>query len=267
MTKTALYSNVNQVGKWLNHHSPKILTFLGITSGISAAVMAVKITPKYQYELERLHVDELNKLTSERMTKKELYLEELKIFAKNYSASIGVGAISCASVISAQRINSKRIAGLATAYKLSESALKEYQSKVVEKIGEKKAEAIKKEIIEDRLAKEYPREEDLLDLPREKGDYLCYDQFLDKYFYSTEAKIQKAFNIINRRLNREMWVCLNDLYFELGYAKGSSVGRILGWNVETTGEGGVEPDIRAINTDYGPVLTLDYDADLRMDFA
>lgn len=267
MNKVALRSNVNNVGRWINHHSPKILTLLGITSGISAAIMAVKVTPKYQYELEKLHVDELNKLTSERMEKKKLYLEELKIFAKNYGPAVGVGVVSCASVLSAQHINSKRIAGLATAYKLSESALKEYQTKVIEKVGEKKAESIKKELLEEKLAKEHPREEDICDLPREPGDYLCYDCFLDKYFYSTETKIQKAFNLINRRLNREMWVSLNDLYFELGYAKGSSVGRMLGWNVETTGEGGVEPEIRAIPSDFGPpILTVDYDADLRQDY-
>lgn len=267
MNNLAMRTGLKTAGRWINHNSPKILTLLGITSGISAAIMAVKVTPKYQYELAKLHEDELEKLTSERMQKRQLYLEELKIFAKNYGPAVGVGVISCASVLSAQHINNKRIAGLATAYKLSESALKEYQAKVIEKVGEKKAEAIKKELLEDKLAKEHPREEDLVDLPREPGDYLCYDCFLDKYFYSTETKIQKAFNIINRRLNREMWVSLNDLYFELGYAKNSSVGRMLGWSVEHTGEGGVEPDIRAIPSDFGPpILTVEYDADLRQDY-
>lgn len=267
MNKAIMVKKVNNLGKWINHNSPKILTILGIGSGITAAYMACKVTSRYEDAIDTLHMQNINAKPEEKLEKKQMYWEEAKIFAKHYGPSIGVGIISAASIISAQHINNKRVAGLATAYKLSESALREYQSKVIEKVGEKKAEQIKKEIIEDRLAKEHPREEDLTDLPRQTGDYLCYDKFLDKYFYSTQTKIEKAFLIINNRLRREDWVNLNDLYFELGYAKGSSVGRMLGWNMGYLPETGVEPEIRAIVTDDGPVLTLDYDADLRTDYS
>lgn len=56
-------------------------------------------------------------------------------------------------LIGASSVNLRRNAALATAYTLSESALKEYREKVVETIGEKKEQAVQDAVAKERTSK------------------------------------------------------------------------------------------------------------------
>lgn len=51
-------------------------------------------------------------------------------------------------------MHAKRTAALATAYKLSETALTEYKEKVVETIGEKKEQLVRDKIDKDHIDKD-----------------------------------------------------------------------------------------------------------------
>ena len=65
------------------------------------------------------------------------------------SAALSVGSTVC--LIAAHGENQRRNAALATAYALSESALKDYREKVTETVGPKKAEAVDDAVARDKL--------------------------------------------------------------------------------------------------------------------
>lgn len=257
MGKKDICRMINKVGRSLNRNSPKIFTILGIGSGITAAVMAVKATPDYQIDMgeHKIYASEHG------ISKKEDVIGKTKIFAKWYGPSIGVGVISIASVLNAQRINTKRMAGLATAYKLSEAALKEYQDKVVEKFGEKKAKDIHKSILEDRIAATCPVEADMQNEPKDPGDYLCYDYYTGKYFYSTQSKLDAAGKEINRRLGEEGDYILLDEFFDLiERNQRTAAGRFMCWPYvpHTPVHFDTSKSISNPNPELPPILILDY---------
>ena len=253
MNKVQIYRFVNKVGRSLNHNSPKILTALGISGGITAAVMAVKATPNYIYETERIPDIQPK--------------EKAKIFAINYGPSICMGAISVTSILGAQHINSKRIAGLATAYKISETALREYQDKVIEKVGEKKAKQIKDSIIEDRLRKG-PADADIDNEPKDSGDYLCYDYYTGKYFYSTQAKLDAAGAEINHRLKEDGdFVALDEFFDLIERNQRCGAGKYMGWAYisHTPVHFNTSQSFPNPNPEQPPILILDYTDTLCMD--
>ena len=103
-------------------HSPEILTGIGITGMITTTIMAVRATPKALILIE----ERGNSLTP---------IETVKAAWTCYIPAAITGCLSIVCLIGASSVNVRRNAALAAAYTLSESALKEYQEKVVEHIG------------------------------------------------------------------------------------------------------------------------------------
>lgn len=116
-------------------------------------------------------------------------------------------------LIGASSTNLRRNAALATAYTLSESTLKEYQEKVVETIGEKKEQSIRDSVSKDKMVKNPVRE---VILTESGGNTICYDVLSGRYFKSDRDKITRVMNELNRQMRDEMYVTLNDFYYELG---------------------------------------------------
>ena len=248
MNKASFYRFVNSIGRKVNRNSPKLLVALGIGGGVTAAVMAVKATPNYIYESERYE-------DAEPKTK-------AKIFIHNYGPSIGVGVGSAAAIIFAQKINNDRIAGFAAAYKLSETALRELQDKVVEKVGEKKAKQIKESIMEDRVRNGYPTEADLANEPKDAGDYICWDLYTGKFFYSTQAKLNAAAEKVNNRLKEDGdFVSLSEFFDLIERNCDCAAGRYMGWtyvNQYTPVHFNTSQTIPTPNPDLPHILVLDY---------
>ena len=91
------------------------------------------------------------------------------------------------------------------------------------------------------------------------GDYLCYDEFSGRYFMSTIEKVQRAVNIINRRIFNETDVCLNDFYDEVGLPA-ISMGDMFNWDMQSGEQ--VAFDIRftpGFDENRHPCLVLNYD--------
>ena len=64
-----------------------------------------------------------------------------------------------------------------------------------------------------------------------KDEHLCYDALSSRYFKSSVNTLEKAEITLNRRLMDEMWVSLNEFYWELGLSS-SQVGDDLGWHID-----------------------------------
>lgn len=233
------------VGRALKKRSPELLTGIGIGGMLTTTFLAVKATPKALLLIER----EKDKLGEEKLTP----VETVKAAWLCYIPAAVTGVVSVICLIGASATNSRRNAALATAYTLSESALKEYREKVVETIGEKKEKAIRDEIAKDKVAKAPLSEQRVIFTG--KGDTLCYDTLSGQYFKSDIEKIRRAINELNRNLVLNGYVSLNDLYYLLGL-RSTKLGDDLGWNVNKSL---VEPSFHSILAEgEEPCLVIDY---------
>lgn len=240
------------IQRTLVKHSPEILTGLGITGMITTTIMAVKATPKALDIINDMEYEKGDILTP---------VEKVKATWKCYIPSAITGTLSITCLIGASSVSSKRNAVLATAYKLSESALKEYQEKVVETIGEKKEEKIRDAIAKDVIEHNPVKNNEVI--ITDNGDTLCYDAISGRYFKSNIDKINKIVNELNRTMLGDMYVSLNDFYYELGL-KGTDLGDQLGWNIN---RGFI--DLRfstQLSEDDTPCLVIDYSVPPRYDF-
>lgn len=239
-----IYSNVKR-GFLAN--SPAILTGFGIAGMISATVMAVLATPK---ALDK--IAEIKEQVPED-DKKEFAKEVVTKVAPLYLPTVATTGFSVACLICAQNVNSKRTAAFATAYSLSESALKEYQAKVVETIGEKKEQKIRDEIAADTIARNPVVNNEIIITG--KGDVLCYESLSGRYFTSDIETLRKIENYLNKRLLTEMFISNNELYYELGL-KSVKNGDSLGFDIN---DGLIEFSFSYAAADDGrPCLVLGY---------
>lgn len=207
----------------LGKHSPEILTGIGIAGMITTTVMAVRATPKALDLLSEVREN------TEGEDKKTVTKE---IVTKVYPVYIPATLTACFSIaclIGASSVNVRRNAALATAYTLSENALKEYQNKVVETIGDKKEQSIRDAIAKDTIQKNPVTNTEVIITA--KGDTICYDSHSDRYFTSDIDKLRRIENEFNKRLMNEMYISLNELYYEMGL-RSTEEGDELGFNID-----------------------------------
>lgn len=234
-------------------HSPEILTGIGIAGMITTTVMAVRATPKALILID----DKKEELEADELTPKEIIQTAWVCYIP--AAVIGTASIAC--LIGASSVNIRRRAALATAYSLSESALKEYQEKVVETIGEKKEQSIRDAVAKDKIEKNPVSSREVI--ITEKGNTLCYDAVSGRYFKSDIDKLKKAENELNRRMRDEMYISLNDFYYEIGLNR-TSIGDELGWNIDN---GYIDLSFSSQLADDGtPCLVIEYCVEPRYDF-
>lgn len=253
MNKLNVAKLLKDVKTIVSQHSPELLTGIGIAGMITTTVLAVRATPKalklIENKKEELHLEPTEKLTP---------VETVKATWKCYIPAAVTGVTSVACLIGASSVNARRNAALATAYNLSASALSEYKEKVVETIGEKKEQAIRDKVAEERLKKEPVNKSSII--VTGNGTSRFYDDISKRRFTSDIEKIRRIQNDLNARmLEGEDYVSLNEFYYELGL-EGISFGDDLGWNVSKNGRGGmISVDFSAhLDDDNVPCIVLEY---------
>ena len=253
MDKFNLSSLVETVKKFTTKHSPEILTGIGIAGLVSTSVITGKATLKASRILEE-----------ERENKEEdiSNIEVVKLCWKPYIPVVITGVASISCIIFGNSQNHKRNAALATAYSISEAALREYKDKVVEVIGEKKEKSIKDAIAKDKIeAKPVDNNEVIM---TGKGQSLCYDSISGRYFKSDIEDIRSACNRINSELIKQGYISLNDFYYELGL-ESIKQGELMGWNLSK--DDLVELHFSSqLAADGTPCLVLDYNVTPKYDF-
>ena len=254
MSKVSVKDLSQNIKSTLSKRSPEILTGIGIAGMVTTTILAVKATPKA--------VLLLNDRKNELEIKKLPVMEVVKTTWKCYiPAAVTCGA-SIACLIGASSVNFKRNAALATAYKLSETALAEYRDAVVETIGEKKERDIRDKVAEKRVKKNPVTKSDVI--VTGNGTTLCLDSISGRYFQSSMQKIESAKNKINERMLCDNYVSLNDLYDELGM-ECTKIGEDLGWNI--FGDGLLDISFSSQLTDDGtPCLVMDYSVEPRHNY-
>lgn len=258
MEKLNIAKITNDIQTILTKHSPEILTGIGIAGMVASTVLAVQATPKAikLIETER----ELTEANNEELTK----IDKVKVCWKCYIPAAVTGVMSIACLIGASSVNAKRNAALTAAYTLSDSALREYRSKVIETIGEKKDKTVKDKISEDQI-KSNPVTKNEVYIT-DKGDSLCFEPISGRYFKSDIDKIKKAENNLNKRIISDAFnsgVSLNDFYEEIGLPK-TNMGENIGWSLDT---GLIDIYLSAQVTDDGtPCLVINCTNPPKYDF-
>ena len=221
MNKAGLKQTIKSAERVLTKYSPGILTGIGIAGMIGATFMAVKATPKALYLIEtKKEESEVEELAP---------VETIKTCWKCYIPATLTTVVSAVCLIGASTVSAKRNAALATAYSISEAALREYQEKVVEVIGEKKEKAVRDAVAKDQIERDPVTKSEVVIIDS-NSNTLCYEPLSGRYFKSTIDKIKKAEIKLDRQMIQEMYVSLNDFYWEIGL-DGTDLGDQMGWNL------------------------------------
>lgn len=246
MGKTNLTTIAKDIRKFASKRSPEILTGIGIAGMITTTILAVRVTPKalelIEEQKEEESVDELSSF------------EVVKVAWKPYIPAMVICVVSTACLIGASSVNTKRNAALATAYKLSETALTEYREKVIETIGEKKERIVRDKVAEERVKKNPVSKNEVI--VTGNGKTLCFDPISGRYFMCSIETIKKAENTLNKQMLHDIsgYVSLNEFYDELGLDH-TSVGDDLGWNTDQL----IDINFSSQLNDNGePSVVLDY---------
>ena len=219
MSKSNLAKIATNLKFSMAKHSPEILTGIGIAGMIATTVLAVKATPKALEYIDTATYEKEEPLTP---------VETVKACWKCYIPAAVTGVTSVACLIGASSVSNRRNAALAAACTLSDTALREYREKVVETIGEKKEQAVRDAVAQERIEKKPPVQSSEVILTG-NGETLCYDWYTSRTFKSDIDKLKNAVNEINSQMLDEGYVCLNDFYYALGIPN-AGIGDTLGWN-------------------------------------
>ena len=254
--KLKLFENVSgmahRTGFKVRQASPDILVVVGVVGVVAATVMACKATLKVDDILTEHEekVKEINETAedpkyAERYSKEdcETDLKTVKIktgvkLAKQYAPAVIVGVLSITCIVGSHYIMKKRNAGLVAAYTLLDTSVKEYRKRVAEKYGEEAEKdirhGIRRETILETIKGEDGKEEQVektVETRTPNGYSRLYDctctgwerhPNLNWYFLKRQEEI------FNRRLHRNGYLFLNDVY-ELFGMPPSEAGQTVGW--------------------------------------
>jgi len=209
--------------KVTSEKSPTILSGIAIGGVVTTLILAVRAGAKANETLTI--VNDNGDFQAERGTK-EFYLETIKHTWKPFVpvGIMGLATIGC--IVGANTIGNKRLAAMAGAYTLSDTAFREYKDKVVETFGEKKEDAVQAAANQATIDKNPPPAGLHSENPM---DVLCLDSFSGRYFYSNRAKIDNAEIDTNYQILHTDYASLNDFYAHLNLDP-TTMGEIVGWN-------------------------------------
>lgn len=267
MTKPNLSKMFGTAACVLKKHSPEILTGMGIIGMVGTVVLSVEATPKALVLMEEkkreINHDILEeaKANGDDVCQKVDKLKPIDVVKTTWRCYIpatvlGVASIGC--LIGASSVNARRNAALAAAYTISETALKEYKSKVIETIGEKKTEKVESSVAQAKLDSDPIEKKEII--ITDKGDVTCYDVWSGRYFKSSMDELNRIVNELNKRMLDSYYgyISLNEFYEAVGLSA-TKVGNDLGWKLDG-GRNLIELNFDSqIATDGTPCLVVDFD--------
>lgn len=210
----------NVVGRFIQKHTPVILTAVGAAGVVSTAVLAARSHADAQAHLRHEWGDDQD-------GGPELdWMIKLKETWRFYIPPVTSGLVTITCIFAAQVVNSRRQAVLISLLALSQESLQEYREATRKTVGPKKEQEIYDEIAEARAQNNPGRSVAILD----SGDILCEDSFTKQHFGSTVEKIRKAQNdVMEMVLFSEGSASQND-FARLAGISPTAMGEEVGYN-------------------------------------
>lgn len=198
-------------------HSTKFLAGGAIVTEIFGFYLMHKEAPVVRQKLDALPPD--SKL-----------LDKVKVAAPVYLPAMLMLATSSGCIIGGCALGEARLAAMTNLAMASEATLARYEQKVIDTIGQDKANEIQEEIAKDLMHERPAEAKDVI--ATANGSDIFYDTLSGRYFTSCEKFILDAKDRINNRIDGiEMWVEVNDWYSELDIPS-IPLGKGRGWNID-----------------------------------
>jgi Family of unknown function (DUF6353) len=241
------------IARFTKENAPTILTGLACAGVVGTVVLAVRATPDAMTSRAGVQEDA-------DAENRDLSIQEtVKATWKHYIPAAIAGTATIGCIIGANRIGVKRYAALAGAYGLLEKGFREYRDKVLTEVGEKKEQAIRDKIAQDRVGADPVRSSVVI---IGNGEVMCYDMEIGRYFKSSHEDIRRAENDFNREVLHDLYCDLNKFYELLGLPP-VDVGDRVGWNVDHPME---LTFTSVLNDDAQPCLAVSFKNPPRADF-
>lgn len=222
--------------RFFTNNSPTILTVVGVTGSLVTAYLAGKASFKAAAILSEEPAD-------------LPVMDKIKLVWPLYVPAATTGALTVAAIIGSNRISTRRAAALASAYAISDKAFEEYRAKVLEKMGEKKEQAVRDEIAQARVDRQPESLSTVFVNPG--ASVLVKDAYTGHYFTSDLEKIRKAVNDINQQIIQDHYASLSDFCYLIGQEPSGLTDEV-GWNLDKF----LEVDYSATITDLGNVCMV-----------
>ena len=235
---------VSRARKAAADNTPTILTAIGVTGTIATAVLASRASFKASEVLQEAEKNVTSYEDGPSLDNREKF----DLVWKLYIPAATTGVVTLACIITANRVSNRRAVALASAYSISQEAFREYKEKVFEKIGEKKEQAVRDEIAQDRVNNNPPS---LIVANTTKT--LCFDSYSGRPFESDLESIRTAVNDINYQLLSDDYASLTDFWEKIGLDRTSDSDEI-GWNIDRK----LEVEYAAALFEGKPVLTIEF---------
>jgi hypothetical protein len=230
-------------------NSPALLTSIGVIGTVSTAYLTGKATYDAvvsefleNYETSDWQNDLYGDYTAKTRVRKHW---------KRYIPAVGTGALTIAAIVSANRIGTRRAAGIAAAFTLSERAFTEYKEKVISSLGSKKEQELRDELTQSRVSSTPGSTQVVIT----GVDSLCLDAYTGRYFTSNMEALRKAQNDLNAAVLHNSYASLTDFYNLLGIPKTIASDEV-GWNTDKL------LDLKighALSEDGRPCISIEYD--------
>ena len=242
-----------RAGKVAAENSPAILTAIGVTGTLTSVYLAAKGAFQASEILREAedHRNESNAVDGTEIPEIDLQ-QKAELTWQCYVPAATCAALAVTAVICSNRISDRRTAALASAYTIVKDGFAEYRAKNVEKLGAKKEQELRDEIVAERLNRR-PYEQTQIVLTG-RGSTLCYDMWNDRYFESDMETIRKAVNDFNQQVINETYGSMTDFYHLIGL---DSTGHSddFGWDTDKL----LELDFSAhLHADGTPSLAIDF---------
>jgi hypothetical protein len=219
-----------------------ILTGMAVAGVVTVAVLAAKASPRAVQDIQHAESERVEPLTA---------VEKVTLTYHYFIPAAVAGSLTIGAIIMAQSINSRRQAAFISAYTIAESRFRDYQQKVVDKMGEAKEQEVRDDISQDYVNANPINNSTLIVNDNDTQAFL--DIMSGRHFLSSVEKVRKAENKLNYQLNNDAYASLNDFYEALGIPH-ISMGEELGW------KSGRMVDVRlstALDNDRA-VITIDF---------
>jgi hypothetical protein len=236
-----------RVAQLVSNNSPAILTAVAVSGTVATAVLTGKASFKAAEILsEYRDLAEVGQPLD--LDKKEA----VKMVWKLYIPPAAALALTISSVVLINQIGTRRAAGLAAAYGVSEKAFSEYKDKVAETIGKQKEQKVRDDVAQDKVTKNPPPASQVF--LSDESKVLCYESYTGRYFQSSMEDLKAAQNNLNYQVNNQYYASLSDFFDLIGLER-TKLSDEVGWNSDEL----LEISFSTTITEHSrPCLVLDF---------
>jgi len=205
---------VKTFANWCKRHSTKILATIAIGAEAAGFYFMHKEAPIVRDRLEELPED-------------AKMIDKIKAAAPVYIPAAGMFLLSSGAIVGGCALGEHRVAMLTGLYTASETALRKYEERVVEKLGKDQAREVKDETLKEVLKDSKTCGNEIIYTGN--GGDIFFEPYSGRYFASSREAIDRGIAEFEKRLHSDIWCSLNQLY-DCWDIPRTNLGGYFGWN-------------------------------------